>query len=77
MRTEPMSPVELAGVFELRTERNPATSWAEKQLDVASHPSPDPALLLPDVLGDVCESPQALSERDRPAGEKRGQWATD
>src|SRR5918994_6023655 len=42
-----------------------------------SHLSPDPALLLPDVLGYVCESPQTLPQSYRPAGEKRGQRATD
>src|SRR5215207_4657764 len=41
-----------------------------------SNLSPDPALLLPDVLGNVGEGPQTLPQSDRPAGEKRGQRAT-
>src|SRR5215212_207104 len=41
-----------------------------------SHLSPDPALLVSDVLGDVGESPQTLPQSYRPAGEKRGQRAT-
>src|SRR5215212_10210352 len=35
------------------------------------------SLLLSDVLGDVGESPQALAQRDGPAGKKHGQRSTD
>jgi hypothetical protein len=48
-----------------------ARSYAWKWWD-APLALPNPTLLLPDVLGDVCESPQTLPQSDRPAGEKRG-----